>query len=174
VECQNVELAIDPDRQKLEDTPLIWKHKTCGTEYTSAIIDGEIKICPKCHSGASVLELSLRSMVLEIVPDEEVLFKVKGILPRNQEYDIYIPSKKIAIEFNGIYWHSASRDPNRIKHLQKTEESERLGIKLIHIWEHDFLQRTEIVKSMLNNLLGKSMTFISHQKTLLNSVNWKL
>jgi hypothetical protein len=168
VECQNVELALDPNRPKLEDTPLIWKHKICGTEYTSAIIDGDIKACPKCHNGASVLELSLRSMICEMLPNEEVLFKVKGILPRNQEYDIYIPSRKIAIEFNGIYWHSASRDPNRIKHLQKTEESEKLGIKLIHVWEHDFLQRTEIVKSILNNILGKSKKIGARRCTVRN------
>ena len=153
--CVNVELALDTKRDLLETIPLRWKHLSCGNEYTSAISDGTIKVCPHCHSGASVLELSLRQLVLS-ESDDPAEFNVRGVLPGNLELDIYIPSKKIAFEFNGIYWHSALRNADRNKHLVKTELCEQLGIKLIHVWEHQFMQKFDVVRSVIANALGKS------------------
>lgn len=156
VECQSLNLAFDPNRNTLDTVQLEWLHHICNKQYTSPIVDGNIKVCPHCHSGASMLELSLRSLIMGLIPNEEIKFNHRGVLSRNQEYDIYIPNRKIAFEFNGIYWHSALRDPNRIKHLQKTEESENKGIKLIHIWEHDFIHRLDIVESMIRNAFNLS------------------
>ena len=33
------------------------------------------------------------------------------------ELDVYIPSKHIAIEYNGIYWHSELNGKNKNYHL---------------------------------------------------------
>ena len=67
--------------------------------------------------------------------------------------DIYIPSKKLAIEFNGLYWHSDFyKDKNY--HLNKTLECNKVGVSLIHVWEDDWNHRKEIVKSIIMNRLG--------------------
>ena len=154
-ECQNVELAFDLDRDNLENIQLRWKHITCGKEYISRINNGKIVVCPHCKDGASVLELSLRSIIMGLTNDE-IVFNDRTILEGNKELDIYIPNKKIAIEFNGIYWHSILRNPDRFYHLSKTEECISKGIKLIHLWEHDFLHKNELIISMLANSLGLS------------------
>lgn len=156
VECTTVELALDPNRNKLENVQLKWKHLTCGNVYSSAITDGQITVCPHCNNGASVLELSLRSTVLELCPNDEAVFKAKGIIPGNLELDIYVPSKKLAIEFNGIYWHSTIRNDDKNKHLLKTELCQKNDIRLIHIWEHHFIQNPLLIKSMIANALGLS------------------
>lgn len=65
------------------------------------------------------------------------------------ELDIYIPEKKLAIEFNGDYWHSVKfKDKNY--HLKKTEECEKLGIRLIHIWESEWLNSRKYIEYILD------------------------
>ncbi|ULA51725.1 hypothetical protein RPN226_gp158 [Escherichia phage vB_EcoM-RPN226] len=77
------------------------------------------------------------------------------------ELDIYVPEKKLAIEFNGLYWHSSgSKEQDIIKnnHLKKTEMCEAQGIHLLHIFENEWVDDTkrEIWKSVIRNKLGKS------------------
>lgn len=69
-----------------------------------------------------------------------------------RELDIYIPSKRIAIEFNGTYWHSTEcKDKNY--HQQKTIACAKLGVRLIHIFEYEWLD--DVQKEKIITLLGK-------------------
>jgi hypothetical protein len=74
------------------------------------------------------------------------------------ELDIFIPSLNIAIEFNGIYWHSELAGTPKDYHLNKTLRCEEKGVRLIHIFETEWEQRREIVKSRIRSLLGKNMS----------------
>jgi hypothetical protein len=70
-----------------------------------------------------------------------------------KELDIYIKDKNMAIEINGIYWHSELfKDANY--HLNKTEECEKKGVQLIHIFEDEWNYNKDIVKSRLKSILG--------------------
>lgn len=68
------------------------------------------------------------------------------------ELDIYVESKNLAIEFDGLYWHSREQDPN--KHLIKTLSCESKGIRLMHIFEDEWNFKQDIVKSMIASALG--------------------
>lgn len=71
------------------------------------------------------------------------------------ELDIYLPDLKLAFEFNGLYYHNElSKSKNY--HLIKTEYCDKKKIKLIHIYEDDWLYKQDIVKSRILNLLSKS------------------
>ena len=73
------------------------------------------------------------------------------------ELDIYVPEKKVAIEFDGLYWHSVDKDASkdyRNKHLKKTLECERIGIRLIHIFEDEWRDKKDICKSIILSSLG--------------------
>jgi hypothetical protein len=75
----------------------------------------------------------------------------------NKELDIYIPNHNIAIEYNGLYWHSETFvDKNH--HLTKTNLCEEKGTQLIHIFSDEWLNKSEIVKSRLKNILGLTDT----------------
>lgn len=88
------------------------------------------------------------------------------IKPR--ELDIYIPEKRVAIEFDGLLWHSTlkyQRINHRLptkeeiavcknKHLDKTIECEKQGIRLIHIFEDEWLNKKDICKSIISSALG--------------------
>lgn len=76
------------------------------------------------------------------------------------ELDIYIPDYNLAIEFNGLFWHSSGDIKDdveyRNKHLMKTNMCESLGINLLHIFEnewHDPIKR-DIWKSVIKHKLG--------------------
>lgn len=70
-----------------------------------------------------------------------------------KEIDIYIPEFKLGIEYNGEYWHSKK---DKDYHLTKTIKAKELGITLIHVFEHEWLQKQEIVKSRLLSMLSNS------------------
>lgn len=72
-----------------------------------------------------------------------------------KELDIYLPELNLAFEYNGLYWHSEVYKETNY-HLDKTNDCLKKGIRLIHIWEDDWLYKNEIVKSIIFNLLGKS------------------
>lgn len=72
-----------------------------------------------------------------------------------RELDCYIPSKKIAFEYNGVYWHSEKfKDKNY--HIDKKKKAYEKGINLIHIWEDIWIFKKHIVKSRIKNMLGFS------------------
>lgn len=69
------------------------------------------------------------------------------------EIDILIASKKLAIEYNGIRFHS-DLFKKKSYHLKKTQEVNELGYHLVHIWEPDWIKSAKIVQSNLKHLLG--------------------
>jgi glutaredoxin/very-short-patch-repair endonuclease len=87
--------------------------------------------------------------------------KSRNIIPP-QELDIYIPSLKLAFECDGLYWHSEQfKEPNY--HLNKTKECEKRGIRLIHVFEHEFINHPDKVKSRICSLLGKNQRIYGRQ-----------
>lgn len=100
-----------------------------------------------CGSGTTI-ELFIREILDKY--NIEYQCNVRNIIPP-KELDIYIPSKKIAIECNGIYWHSRG-DKNY--HMDKWIKCEEKGIQLITIWEDQIKAIPDIVKSIILNKIG--------------------
>jgi hypothetical protein len=97
--------------------------------------------------------------------------KINVILHRSKrEIDIFIPSKKLAIEYNGLYWHSENFIENTY-HLDKTEDCLKQDIKLIHIFEDEWIYKKDIVKSRLLNLIGFSENKIYARNCEIKEVN---
>lgn len=72
----------------------------------------------------------------------------------DSELDLYYPNEKIAIEFNGSYWHS-ELFKNKEYHQNKSIECYKKGIKLIHIFEYEWNDnntRNKIIDLIRNNL----------------------
>jgi hypothetical protein len=84
--------------------------------------------------------------------------------------DIYIPEHNLAIEFNGLYWHSELFKEKKY-HLEKTINCNKKNIHLIHIWEDDWKNRKDVIKSILLNRLGEIKRKIFARKCLVRKVN---
>jgi hypothetical protein len=89
-----------------------------------------------------------------------------------KELDVYIPSHNLAIEYNGLYWHSELFKDKKY-HLSKTEICESKEIKLIHIFEDEWLHKQDIVKSRIKNILGLTENKIYARKCEIKEVDSK-
>ncbi len=100
--------------------------------------------------------------------DGKIISNDKKILSP-YELDMYMPELKLAIEYNGIYWHNeVNKDDDY--HLNKTELCEQQGIQLIHIYEDDWSYKQDIVKSMILNKLNKTPNKIFARKTIVKEI----
>ena len=112
-------------------------------------------ICTKCNSvgqHTSGKELQLLHFI-ESVYDGEIISSDRKIL-KGKELDIYLPELNLAFEFNGIYWHNELNKENDY-HYNKHIKCKEQGISLFHIWEDDWNNKENIIKSMILNKLGK-------------------
>lgn len=69
-------------------------------------------------------------------------------LLNGKELDIWIPSKNIGIEFDGVYWHN-----NSTKTLEKYYICNSKKIRLINIFEHEY--QYDKIKSYLSTQLNQ-------------------
>lgn len=111
--------------------------------------------CPRCRdSHTSQMEKEVYQYVVSLFDShEDVMSNTRSIIAP-YELDIYIPSKNIAIEFNGLYYHNEDKKDKNY-HYNKWKMCDYLGIQLITIWEDEWLYKQEIVKSMLSYKLHK-------------------
>lgn len=70
------------------------------------------------------------------------------------ELDIYIPKHNVAIECDGIYWHSTNTGTDIDYHITKTTWCKQYNIHLIHITEADWLFYEEVCKSLILKSIG--------------------
>lgn len=75
-----------------------------------------------------------------------------------KEIDILAPKNKFAIEVNGIFWHGESHGKHKNYHLNKTIECQKQDIDLWHIFDKEWIESKEILKSKISRLFG------NHQK----------
>lgn len=141
---------------------LCWYCNECNSDFTAPLnynwwrYHGHAAYarCPTCYPPLIVTstgETELTDFVSTLTDD--VLTNNRTIIAP-YEIDIYSPLKHIAIEFNGLYWHSDINKSNRNYHLNKTEACEQQGIHLIHIFENEWLYKQDIVKSRLMSLFN--------------------
>ena len=123
--------------------------------------------CPSCGHINSKYEKEIISYLKTLAIN--VITNNRSIIPP-LELDIYIPSHKLAIEFNGLYWHS-DEFLDKKYHLNKTKECEKIGIALIHIFEDEWIDKKEIVKSRLKNILGLTTNKIYARKCEIKEVS---
>lgn len=93
-------------------------------------------------------------------------------LLEGKEIDLIIPSVKIGIEYNGLYYHTENMGKNSVYHLNKTLACNQLGYKLIHIFEDEWMKNKELVKSKLKHILGVSFGIkIGGRKTVITKIS---
>ena len=151
--CFDVNEYVNTDRTNLYK----FKCNKCNTIFEDHIDGGHIPRCLICKPyirGTSIMEKEIYDYIKSILTDSvEIQTKVRGII--SGELDIFIPAKNVAIEFNGIYWHSElSGKKPKSYHLKKTEECLSKNIRLIHIFEDEWEKKESIVKSRLSNILN--------------------
>lgn len=110
--------------------------------------------CQECGRLFSKYENEIYKFIRDILPENETIIRNDRIILLGNELDLYIPERKFAIEFDGLFWHNEINKPDKKYHLNKTELCEKRGIKLIHIFEDEWVYKQDIVKGRLKSILG--------------------
>ena len=140
-----------------------------GSAYLTACRRGLIdEICvhaPK-NEKKSYVQKEIFDFINSFYPDT-VYDTRKVISPL--ELDIYIPSLKLAIEYCGLYWHSEEYKENSY-HYDKMKFCNEKGIRLITIFEDEWLKRQDQVKNLLKSVINKNEFKIMGRKTKIKEV----
>jgi len=138
--------------------PITIKH-SCGKIFTVSraemLVERSIS-CPDCKKGTSNYETELITYIKSFY---------NGIILRNWrdseknnrddlEIDIYLPEIHLGIEIDGLYWHSTDYKPKKY-HIDKTLHFANKGIRIIHIFEDEFVNKLHIVKDKIHSMIKK-------------------
>lgn len=107
------------------------------------------KGCPRCTSQVSKWEAEVADFLRESGITCERTRKVAGV-----EFDLY--AEGVAIECNGLYWHSDRFTNARMRHLEKTRAARAAGVRLLHIFEDEWVYRRKAVENLLLSAFGKA------------------
>jgi hypothetical protein len=125
-------------------------------------------------SGSSHNEQEIIKFIKGLVPDASIIINSRKIISP-YELDIYLPEYNLAIEYNGLMFHSSgiskyplfnNPDFDKNYHLKKTKACEEKGIHLLHIQDNEWLnpKLREIWKSIIANKLHKITNKIGARK----------
>jgi hypothetical protein len=130
-------------------------------------------ICPNCRENSplhSRAELEICEWIRNNTTYKVRLGDRSVITPL--ELDIYIPEKKLAIEYCGLYWHSElSGSKHSGYHQNKWQRCKDLGIKLITIFEDEWINKPDIVLAMLSRNLDIGATKLAARKCQIIELN---
>lgn len=117
-------------------------------------------ICPYCRDSQTKSKDELKILdYVRTLTDEVVLCGNRStIFPL--EIDILIPSKNLAIEYCGLYWHSELLGKEKDYHIVKHNLCKEKNIRLITIFEDEWKNNSDIVKSRLSTIINKSQNII--------------
>jgi hypothetical protein len=106
-------------------------------------------------------------------PEQALLEWVQTMYPNAKKYkdgvheiDVFISDINLGIEHNGLYWHQENIVGQHY-HINKTKYFEAKNIRILHIFEHEWKNRQQQVKSFLQSAMGKNEHKIGARKCTL-------
>jgi hypothetical protein len=113
-------------------------------------------------------EIEIREFIKSIY-NGDIIYNNRDII--GSEIDIFIPEFNLGIEYNGLYWHSEI-NKRKSYHYDKYKLSLDRKISLIQIWEDEWKNKQEIVKSRIRNLLKLSENRIYARNCIIKEISF--
>lgn len=164
-----IDRLLDPEQKQLAIDGIILPRKVeiacakCGKPISfslNSIIDMKTQkqkrlgCCKHCSHQTSMQEKEILDFLLSLgLEKSQIKTNVRGIIRGEEknsykELDFYLPDYKLAIEYNGSYYHSEEKKPKDY-HLKKFNLCEELGIRLISIFEMDWSTSKDKLKDLI-------------------------
>lgn len=122
---------------------------TSQVQYRSSSME-----CPICSGhGSSAEERDFVAAVRELAGGLECVANSRRLISP-QEVDLVIPDRHLALEFNGLWWHSEDAGKARTYHRDKRRACEAAGYRLIQVWEDTWRERRDVVLRMVERKVG--------------------
>ncbi len=141
-----------------------------GHQHTAAWSNWSRGIrCPQCSHSTSGPENELCSIYSSLGP-----IKTRQIIAP-YELDIYFEQQKIGIEYCGLFWHSSYHEYHTpTRHYNKMKMCNDKGIRLITIFEDEWLNHKQLCLSRINAALGIDQIRLFARKCSLQSIDSEL
>lgn len=146
----------------VDKTIVKWRCKKCGHEFEHVWRNWNRK-CPKCFpQNFRGMQNEVAEFVQTLCPGHYVVRDNKRILDNARQLDIFVEDLNIAIEFNGCFWHNSDKPAYNgrvtpmMYHYNKSVECEKKGIRLIHIFEDEWVSHQKLCKSKLKKVFCPS------------------
>jgi len=173
LKINNVILLDDYKGMRVNDKNVFYNLRclTCNTNFKDNF-HSKIPRCPICfplnssRAEKEIVDFIKSLNINNIIENDRIILDGK-------ELDIYLPDYNLAIEFDGLYWHSESMGKDKNYHLNKTEKCNEKGIRLIHIFEDEWTDKQEIIKSIIKIKLGIIPNKIYARKCIIKEVENK-
>lgn len=150
----------------------VWcnKHASFFTTMAAAHVSTRAVGCPRCAHQLSKQEDAIHHFLSIFTP----ALQRDRTLIKPKELDILLPAHNLAVEYAGMYWHShfdaASEKQDKDKHFDKYEACKAVGVRLLTIYESEWLERPKSLKRLLRNAIGKSRGKLMARKCQLQKV----
>lgn len=120
--------------------------------------------CPVCANKTSLAQKEIFNFVQQGLKAE---LNYRYSQDSKKEVDIFLPEKNIAIELNGVFWHSTGAPKYQALSVherrkaalhgetEKHSELSKLGIRLITITDFEWQQKKGAVKNILGHVIGQ-------------------
>lgn len=156
--------VLSEDISCLKNTTFTLQCNVCKKIYKKTLTNGRWKdiYCSGCYGDIGISKEEKAICVFIESLGFSVTENNTDIL-NGKELDIFIPQKQLAIEYNGVLWHSFGttypnnsylESINKKNHLNKTELCLEKNIQLLHIFENEWLQKRPIIESVIKSKLG--------------------
>ncbi|NBO99492.1 MAG: hypothetical protein EBU90_05095 [Proteobacteria bacterium] len=136
------------DAQKI----IVVECNKCSKQFQGSLRSLQRGHCYHCSPGGSAAQEEVARWIESL--GFNVVRNVRKTLG-GLELDIVVEDKKFAVEYNGLYWHSHVNKTQGY-HNNKTLSSEAAGIKLVHVFEDEWRDKQNVIKSMILSRLGIS------------------
>lgn len=126
----------------------------------------------------SSMETEVMNYLNSIVPNIQLVHRDRSII-KPYEIDIYLPEYKVGIECNPSVTHNSSiADPwggppkSYDYHKIKSEMAQNAGIFMFHIFGYEWVNKQQIIQSMLANLIHSNTQRLGARATKVRVVNY--
>ena len=157
--------------------PMLVRCTLCGYEQEKtlhAIITCKSK-CSNCRP--PIRTSRWEQEVFEFVSslNSSAVQSSRTALGNGLEVDIFVEQSKFAIECNGLYWHSeASGRYSYDYHQKKSDLAREAGIDLLHLFEDEWENKKQLIKSIIAYRLGICEKKIYARKCVVKEISAKV
>lgn len=157
-------------RGNKQTKPYPFRCSFCSTEFEGRFINGRTPLCPTCNPLSS--SKGEQEIAFYLKKNYEIIQNTRSLI-KPYEIDIYIPEKKLAIEYNGVYWHSkngGAPKPDNY-HQIKYILCKTAGITLLQFFDDEWYNKKDICLAIINSKLGVFNRVIGARKCTLKKVS---
>lgn len=152
-ELKSINYELIQDSYTKKRNPLSARCLVCDNIRTNRFDNFFNQRCPTCSNNGSSRQEEEVNKWIKSLGFQPRKFRFKG-KTRGKEIDIYIPSLRIGIEYCGLYWHTIERLHNKNYHYNKMKQAEDNDIRLVTLFEDEWLNKQEQVKNFLKSILN--------------------